>query len=70
MLQHAKAASARIFKSYPKGFELDGEHAPHITMLQRYVKTSELGHLFEAVAKVFATSVCQVTAFDRNFGDK
>ena|SRR5271163_3383628 len=54
MLQYAKAANARIFKSYPKGFELGGEHTPHITMLQRYVKTSELDHLYEAVEKVFA----------------
>lgn len=54
MVQHAKAANARILKSYPKGFELGGEHAPHITLLQRYVKTSELDHLYEAVAKVFA----------------
>ncbi len=54
MDQHAKAANARILKSYPKGFELGGEHAPHITLLQRYVKTSELDHLYEAVAKVFA----------------
>ena len=54
MLQHAKAANARILKSYPKGFELGGEHAPHITLLQRYIKTSELDHLYEAVAKVFA----------------
>jgi hypothetical protein len=54
MVEHAKAANARILKSYPKGFELGGEHAPHITLLQRYVKTSELDHLYEAVAKVFA----------------
>jgi hypothetical protein len=53
MMQHAKAANARILASYPKGFQLGGEHAPHITMLQRYVKTSELDHLYEAVAKVF-----------------
>jgi len=53
MMQHAKAANARILSSYPKGFQLGGEHAPHITMLQRYVKTSELDHLYEAVAKVF-----------------
>jgi hypothetical protein len=54
MVQHAKATNARLLQSYPKGFELGGEHAPHITMLQRYVKTSELDHLYEAVAKVFA----------------
>jgi hypothetical protein len=54
MVQHAKTANARLLKSYPKGFELGGEHAPHITLLQRYVKTSELDYLYEAVAKVFA----------------
>ena len=53
MIQHAAAANARILTSYPKGFKLGGEHTPHITMLQRYVKTSELAHLYDAVAKVF-----------------
>jgi hypothetical protein len=33
MIQHAKAANARLLKVFPKGFALDASHAPHITML-------------------------------------
>jgi hypothetical protein len=55
MIKHATAANARLRESYPKGYTLGGAHAPHITLLQRYVKTSELDHLYAAVTKVFAT---------------
>jgi hypothetical protein len=55
MIKHATEANARLRESYPKGYTLGGAHAPHITLLQRYVKTSELDHLYAAVTKVFAT---------------
>jgi hypothetical protein len=31
-----------MLKDYPKGFTLGGVHAPHVTMLQRFVKTEDL----------------------------
>jgi hypothetical protein len=34
MVQHAKAANARLLKSFPKGFSLDETHHPHVSMLQ------------------------------------
>jgi hypothetical protein len=55
MIKHATEANARLRENFPKGYTLGGQHAPHVTMLQRYVKTSELDHLYAAVAKVFAT---------------
>jgi hypothetical protein len=54
MLQHAQAANARLLENYPKGFSLGGAHAPHITMLQRYVRTADLPKVFAAADKVFA----------------
>ncbi len=35
MVQHARAANARLLKSFPKGFSLDKTYHPHISMLQQ-----------------------------------
>jgi 2'-5' RNA ligase/phosphoserine phosphatase len=52
MVEHAKAANARLRADYPKGFELDALHNPHITVIQRFVRTSDLDKVHAAVAKV------------------
>lgn len=39
---HARAWNARMRESVPDGFALDASHQPHITALQRYVRTAEL----------------------------
>jgi hypothetical protein len=54
MIQHATAANAELLKHFPKGFTLGGVHAPHISMLQRFVKTADLPKVYAAVDKVFA----------------
>jgi hypothetical protein len=54
MIQHAEAANAQLLQNYPKGYTLGGAHAPHISMLQRYVKTADLDQVYAAAAKVFA----------------
>jgi len=54
MIQHAQAANAQLLKNFPKGFELGGTHAPHISVLQRYVNTADLDKVYEAAGKVFA----------------
>jgi hypothetical protein len=41
MMQHAKAANARLLKSFPKGFALDETHHPHVTLLQQFVRTDD-----------------------------
>jgi 2'-5' RNA ligase len=53
MIEHAKAANARLRKNYPAGFSLDAAHRPHITLLQRYVRTDELDSVYTAVQRVF-----------------
>jgi|UPI0003772F04 hypothetical protein len=54
MIQHAQAANARLLQNYPKGFALGGIHTPHISTLQRYVKTADLPKVYAAADKVFA----------------
>ena len=54
MLQHARAANARLLKAYPQGFALDATHNPHITMLQQFVRTADLDKIYVTVAEVFA----------------
>jgi hypothetical protein len=54
MLQNAKAANARLLKSFPKGFPLDETHHPHVTMLQQFVRTDDLDKVFAAANAVFA----------------
>jgi hypothetical protein len=55
MLQHAQAANARLLSEFPKGYALDAAHQPHISCLQRYVKTDALGDIYAAVTNVLAT---------------
>ena len=54
MIQHAVAANERLRKSFPKGFALGKDHQPHISVLQRYVKTQDLNKVYDAVGKVLA----------------
>ncbi len=53
-ISRAKAANARMLASLPKGFELDEHHLPHITTLQRYVRTADLDGVFDAVGQVMS----------------
>ena len=55
MISRAKEANARMLNSIPSGFALDEHHQPHITTLQRYVRTSDLDEVFEAVEGVINT---------------
>jgi len=54
MVTHAEAANERLRKQFPKGFALGNTHQPHISCLQRYVRTADLEKVYEAVGKVLA----------------
>jgi hypothetical protein len=54
MIQHATAANAQLLKNFPKGFTLGGVHAPHVTMLQRFVKTADLPKVYATADRVIA----------------
>lgn len=49
MPKHAAAANARLLKVYLMGFALDETHKPHMTTLQRYVRTADLDKVYDAV---------------------
>jgi hypothetical protein len=53
-LRHARAWNARMRESVADGFALDGSHQPHITTLQRYVRTAELDNVYDAVQETLA----------------
>lgn len=54
MVKHAKEANTRLLENYPAGFALGKTHHPHISVLQRYVRTKDLDKVYAAVQKVTA----------------
>jgi hypothetical protein len=54
MIRHAQAANAGLLKNYPKGYTLDNEHQPHISVMGGYMYTANLDKLYAAVGKVLA----------------
>ena len=55
-VEKARAVNARLRESYPDGFALDANHAPHITLLQRFVRTEDLDPFAKAVAEGLRTA--------------
>ena len=55
MVSRAEAANARLRENVSTGYALDALHAPHITVLQRHVRTRDLASLYLAVERVFET---------------
>lgn len=56
MLKHAEANNARLLSIFPKGFALDTAHRPHITLVQRFVRTADLNKVYAAAGNVFASA--------------
>lgn len=52
-MKRAREVNARLLESVPlpKGWALDDTHQPHITTLQRYVRTADLDKVYGAVEK-------------------
>ena len=50
----AEAVNAQLLEAFPKGFPLGAAHKPHISILQRYVRTADLGRVHDAVSTVLA----------------
>jgi len=55
MVHHAEATNARLRSVFPKGFSLDATHHPHISLLQRYVRTADLDKIYAAASKVLSS---------------
>ena len=54
MLQHSADNNARLLAVFPKGFSLDATHSPHITLIQRFVRTADLDKVYAAAGQVLA----------------
>ena len=52
MIQRAQENNAELLKDYPHGFSLDSTHNPHITLVQRYVKSADLDKVYEAAERI------------------
>lgn len=65
MMEEAEQWNALMRQQYPDGFALDEEHAPHVTLVQRFVKKKDLPQVLAAVEKVkseFNYSSLEMTA--------
>jgi len=60
MLRHAQANNARLLKVFPKGFELDEAHRPHITLVQRFVRTEQLNQVYSAAEVLVDANVTRM----------
>jgi hypothetical protein len=54
MVARANEINARLRSNYPEGYSLDATHAPHVTMLQRYVREKDFDAVAAAITKVLA----------------
>jgi hypothetical protein len=55
MIDRANALNAWLRGNYPGGYKLDATHAPHVSLLQRFVRLNDLDAVKAAVEKVLAT---------------
>jgi hypothetical protein len=56
MLRHSATNNDRLLKVFPKGFALDEAHRPHITLIQRFVRTADLDKVYAAAHRVLAAA--------------
>jgi hypothetical protein len=54
MVERAQADNARLREVFPQGFALDETHRPHVTLLQRFVRTADLDRVYAAAGEVLA----------------
>ena len=54
MIERAQQNNARLRALFPQGFALDATHHPHVTLLQRFVRTADLERVYAAAGKVIA----------------
>jgi 2'-5' RNA ligase superfamily len=55
MVSRANALNARLRGNYPDGYSLDDTHAPHVTLLQRFVRAKDFDAVTAAVTKALAS---------------
>jgi hypothetical protein len=53
MVADANAVNAKLRGNLPSGYSLDATHAPHVTLLQRFIRAKDLPAVTAALTKVF-----------------
>lgn len=56
MLRSSATNNERLLEVFPKGFALDEAHRPHITLIQRFVRTADLDKVYAVAHRVFAAA--------------
>jgi len=51
MVSKANEINARLRSNYPDGYSLDATHAPHVTLLQRFIGAKDLDAVTAAITK-------------------
>jgi len=54
MVERAQENNARLRAAFPQGFALDATHHPHVTLLQRFVRTADLECVYAAAGQAIA----------------
>jgi hypothetical protein len=55
MIQHAQDANAGLRKDFSKGYSLDAQHKPHISVMGGYFYTANLEEIFAGVERALAS---------------
>ena len=55
MVQRSLADNAALLKNFPQGYTLDDTHHAHVSMLQRFVRETDLDKVYAAIAAAVAT---------------
>src|SRR5262245_43817622 len=63
-VRQAHVWNARMRESVPNGFALDETHQPHITTLQRYVRSAQLDDVFVAVEKTLTATDTSALSYE------
>ena len=56
MVADANKVNAILRGNLPSGYSLDATHAPHVTLLQRFIRQKDLPAVTAALSKVFAAN--------------
>ena len=56
LLERAKQSNALLRQNYPAGWALDSEHTAHVTLVHRYIRSSDLENVSAAVSEVVAAN--------------
>ena len=55
MVARCLGDNAKLLKSFPQGYALDGTHHAHVSILQRFVREADLEKVYAAIAGAVAS---------------